>query len=79
MPENGNGHARKIGVGSACPTCGKPAVENYRPFCSRRCADVDLHRWFSGAYAIPGKEDEDEDGAESTVPLAKNREKDEES
>jgi len=44
-----------------CPTCGKPADELLRPFCSKRCADVDLHRWFSGSYAIPVTEDEDED------------------
>ncbi|TMJ30154.1 MAG: DNA gyrase inhibitor YacG, partial [Alphaproteobacteria bacterium] len=31
-----------------CPICGKPAAERFRPFCSKRCADVDLHRWFSG-------------------------------
>ncbi len=36
-----------------CPICGKPATERYRPFCSRRCADVDLGRWLTGAYAIP--------------------------
>ncbi len=41
-----------------CPICGKPAVEAYRPFCSRRCADVDLQRWLSGAYAVPAEEDE---------------------
>ena len=45
-----------------CPTCGKPAVDEFKPFCSRRCADVDLNRWLSGVYAIPVKEDEDEDG-----------------
>jgi uncharacterized protein len=45
-----------------CPICGKPAVERVRPFCSRRCADVDLNRWLTGAYAVPVKEDEDEDG-----------------
>jgi endogenous inhibitor of DNA gyrase (YacG/DUF329 family) len=45
-----------------CPVCGKPAVEGFRPFCSRRCADVDLHRWLSGVYAVPVKEEEDEDG-----------------
>lgn len=45
-----------------CPICGKPAVERYRPFCSKRCADVDLHRWLSGAYAIPVTAEEDEDG-----------------
>jgi uncharacterized protein len=37
-----------------CPTCGKPAVADYRPFCSKRCADIDLNRWLSGRYAIPG-------------------------
>ena len=37
-----------------CPICGKPAVPRYRPFCSRRCADVDLGRWFSGHYRVPG-------------------------
>jgi endogenous inhibitor of DNA gyrase (YacG/DUF329 family) len=47
----------------ACPICAKPVVEQFRPFCSKRCADVDLHRWFSGSYAVAGKEDEDEDGA----------------
>ena len=36
-----------------CPICGKPRVDRYRPFCSKRCAEVDLHRWFTGAYAIP--------------------------
>jgi endogenous inhibitor of DNA gyrase (YacG/DUF329 family) len=45
-----------------CAICGKPQAERLRPFCSRRCADVDLHRWLSGAYAVPATEDEDEDG-----------------
>jgi endogenous inhibitor of DNA gyrase (YacG/DUF329 family) len=45
-----------------CPTCGKPVVDEFKPFCSRRCADVDLNRWLSGVYAIPVKEDDDEDG-----------------
>jgi uncharacterized protein len=45
-----------------CPICGKPSVERYRPFCSRRCADVDLNRWLSGAYAVPAAaSDEDDD------------------
>jgi endogenous inhibitor of DNA gyrase (YacG/DUF329 family) len=42
-----------------CAICGKPQVEGFRPFCSRRCADVDLHRWLSGIYAVPAAEDED--------------------
>ena len=45
----------------ACPICGKPAVEADRPFCSRRCANVDLQRWLSGAYAIPGEDAPDDD------------------
>lgn len=45
-----------------CPICGKPPVERYHPFCSKRCADVDLNRWLSGSYAIPGRPEEDEDG-----------------
>ena len=36
-----------------CPTCGAVAMHETRPFCSKRCADVDLGRWFNGAYAIP--------------------------
>jgi len=47
----------------ACPLCGKPADAHYRPFCSKRCADIDLNRWLSGVYAIPSAGvDEDEDG-----------------
>jgi endogenous inhibitor of DNA gyrase (YacG/DUF329 family) len=37
-----------------CPNCGKPRSERYDPFCSKRCADVDLHKWLSGAYVVPG-------------------------
>ena len=55
----------------SCPICGKPAAERYRPFCSKRCADVDLNRWLSGRYAIPSASDEDEDGAAPTLPLAR--------
>ncbi len=45
----------------ACPICGEPAAERYRPFCSKRCADIDLNRWLKGGYAIPGAPGEDED------------------
>ena len=51
---------------SACPICRKPVTPEYRPFCSKRCADVDLQRWFTGRYAVPGTEsadDTDSDGA----------------
>lgn len=58
-----------------CPICGKPMAEKYRPFCSSRCADVDLHRWLSGAYAIPVTEDDDEDGEEPSLAPAPPRER----
>ena len=45
----------------ACPICGKSAAEANRPFCSRRCANVDLQRWLSGAYAIPSDDEPDGD------------------
>jgi uncharacterized protein len=47
----------------SCPICGKPADPRARPFCSRRCADVDLHRWLSGVYAVPAVEAEDDPDA----------------
>lgn len=46
----------------ACPICAKPAAQQFRPFCSKRCADVDLNRWLSGVYAVPATETDDEDG-----------------
>lgn len=39
-----------------CAICGKPALEAFAPFCSQRCADVDLGRWLGERYAIPGPE-----------------------
>lgn len=50
----------------ACPICGKPAEKRFRPFCSARCADVDLAHWLRGDYRIPAFEGEDE--AEGTTP-----------
>jgi len=41
-----------------CPVCGKPAAEQFKPFCSKRCANVDLNRWLSGSYVIPARDDE---------------------
>ncbi|SFG45579.1 DNA gyrase inhibitor YacG [Methylobacterium gossipiicola] len=45
----------------ACPICGKAAKPEVRPFCSTRCADIDLGRWLTDRYAIPTADDEDED------------------
>ncbi|MCW5724197.1 MAG: DNA gyrase inhibitor YacG [Maricaulaceae bacterium] len=38
-----------------CPICGAPSVPDWKPFCSQRCSDVDLGKWVSGVYAIPGE------------------------
>ena len=38
-----------------CPICGKPRSEQFRPFCSKHCADIDLGRWLGGRYAVPGE------------------------
>jgi len=43
---------------SKCPICKKPTVFEFRPFCSKRCADIDLSRWFRGDYRIEGEEEE---------------------
>ena len=59
----------------SCPICGKPVDPAYRPFCSRRCADVDLAHWLRGNYAIPAVEEEPdelpEDGEDDAVPGGK--------
>lgn len=47
-----------------CPVCERRKAEpNYRPFCSKRCADVDLSRWLKGSYAIPGRPADDAEDA----------------
>jgi endogenous inhibitor of DNA gyrase (YacG/DUF329 family) len=42
-----------------CPICQKDTVQKYRPFCSKRCADVDLAKWLGGDYAVPSRDPED--------------------
>jgi endogenous inhibitor of DNA gyrase (YacG/DUF329 family) len=51
-----------------CPVCGKLSVEQFRPFCSRRCSDVDLNRWLSGVYAVPAKENDEDAGDDEAPP-----------
>jgi len=43
-----------------CPICGKPATSKHRPFCSARCAQIDLGRWLNGIYRIPTEDAPDE-------------------
>ncbi|MDP3546470.1 DNA gyrase inhibitor YacG [Phreatobacter sp. HK31-P] len=59
-----NDNDKLVDPPKACAICGKPALVRFKPFCSKRCADVDLNRWLKGAYAIPAAEDPDEDGTE---------------
>jgi endogenous inhibitor of DNA gyrase (YacG/DUF329 family) len=54
------GAGRRKPSARKCPVCGKPATEASKPFCSERCRDVDLNRWLSGSYSIPGRPEDDE-------------------
>jgi uncharacterized protein len=56
----------------SCPICSKPTAADYRPFCSRRCADVDLGRWLTESYRIPAETEEEPDdtGEGDTAPKA---------
>lgn len=40
-----------------CPLCEKPTAQDYRPFCSKRCADIDLGKWVTGSYALPSEDE----------------------
>ena len=44
-------------INQCCVQCGKPTVERFRPFCSRRCADLDLGSWLNGTYRIETEEE----------------------
>jgi endogenous inhibitor of DNA gyrase (YacG/DUF329 family) len=57
-----------------CPICARPTDPKYRPFCSRRCADVDLGRWMTGTYVLPdGPEDAQPDDQDTPPPPATTR------
>ncbi|MCX7559012.1 DNA gyrase inhibitor YacG [Sulfitobacter sp. F26204] len=47
----------------SCPMCRATTNPKYRPFCSRRCADLDLAKWFNGSYATPSRDPEDIEAA----------------
>jgi len=51
-----------------CSICGKPAVEKFKPFCSSRCATIDLGRWLGEGYKVPSEEAPDE-GDEKTEDM----------
>ena len=50
----------------SCPICGEKTVAALRPFCSKRCADIDLGKWLNGSYAVASQRDEDQDPDIST-------------
>lgn len=51
----------------SCPMCDGPVDGKYRPFCSRRCADLDLAKWLNGSYAVPSDAPEDVEAAIEAV------------
>ena len=53
-----------------CPECGRPSARDTYPFCSPRCKDVDLNRWLSGRYVIPGPPLDEPDENEPAEPQA---------
>ncbi|WP_299205120.1 DNA gyrase inhibitor YacG [uncultured Tateyamaria sp.] len=52
-----------------CPICSEDTAPEYRPFCSRRCADIDLARWMNGAYSVPSQREEEGDVVDDEGPL----------
>jgi endogenous inhibitor of DNA gyrase (YacG/DUF329 family) len=64
-PEPGQAPVLRL---ARCPICSKPASEAARPFCSKRCADVDLNRWLGGGYAIPAAADPDPEAEDVPDP-----------
>ena len=59
-----------------CPICSiLTDDEKYRPFCSKRCADIDLGRWFDGSYAVPAEELDDTDYEELEKELSDKKDK----
>ena len=63
MSDGANGPARPILLRPArpCPICGRKSAGDTYPFCSKRCADVDLNRWLSNSYVVPSSEADERD------------------
>jgi len=56
-----------------CPICDRAVVVAFKPFCSKRCADVDLSKWLSGSYAIPSANAEEEDELYQQLSATENK------
>lgn len=48
----------------SCPICAKDTQQAFRPFCSKRCADIDLGKWLGGEYALPSEDPDDQDAVD---------------
>ncbi len=59
--------------GPACPMCGKPKEAQFRPFCSKRCADLDLGKWLNEDYRLPAVEPPDDWDGEDIEPESQTR------
>ncbi|MEC3862060.1 DNA gyrase inhibitor YacG [Mesobacterium sp. TK19101] len=58
----------------SCPICQKATDTNYRPFCSKRCADIDLGKWLGAGYSVPSTDPEDiEEAIEQTLRALQER------
>ena len=64
--DNKDAPAGAAAKAAPCAICGKPQSAANKPFCSPRCADIDLGRWLNGAYAIPAVDDDDDEDGLST-------------
>ena len=64
---------RAVRTAAKCAICGKPADGKYRPFCTKRCADIDLGRWLKEGYRVPTDEALGEDDSPASPPTGQKR------
>jgi len=64
---------RAVRTQAECPGCGKPADGKYRPFCSKRCADIDLGRWLKESYRVPSEQPPDDGEEQPSDPTGQGR------
>jgi endogenous inhibitor of DNA gyrase (YacG/DUF329 family) len=65
MPPDRSPPLRAVRIAAKCPVCGKPVGGTYRPFCTKRCADIDLGRWLKEGYRVPTEETPSDDSSEA--------------
>jgi endogenous inhibitor of DNA gyrase (YacG/DUF329 family) len=68
FPDRSSPPLRAVRTQAKCPICGKPVDSTYKPFCTKRCSDIDLGRWLKESYRVPADEapeEEEEEGLAS--------------